>query len=185
MSYQVRTLESGDFSAIMRLDQEIFGARCEPLLGPHYVRLCCDFFDDHCFLALDGDQPVGYLLSFVREREAYCTTLAVVARVQGGRVALLLIRAFVPKIIHEIDRCWFTVEADNTAARALHSALGARELGVHHDFFGTGKERIVSCIEADAVARLRRRYERLGLLGGTGTHTHEPIALAMPRTGLQ
>lgn len=173
---QIRTLESGDFPAIMRLEQEILGAEGESLLGPYYVRLCCEFFDEHCFLALEGDEPVGYLLSFVCEREAYCTTLAILPRVQGRRVAHLLIRAFVPRIIHGIDRCWFTVEAGNTAARALHSALGARELGVRRDFYGPGDERIVSCIDTEAVGRLRRRYERLRLLSGAPTPARRPTS---------
>lgn len=172
--FQIRTLESGDVLAIMQLEQEIFGAQGESLLGPDYVRLCCDFFDEHCFLALEGEQPVGYLLGFVREREAYCTTLAVSPRLQGGRVAHLLIRAFVPSIIHAVDRCWFTVAAGNTAARALHSALGAREIGVRRGFHGPDDERIVSCIDTEAVIRLRRRYERLGLLTRAITPTRRP-----------
>jgi len=170
----IRTLESGDFPAIMRLEQEIFGAHGQSLLGPYYVRLCCDFFNEHCFVALADGEAVGYLLSFVRDREAYCTTLAVRPAHQGSRVAHLLIRAFVPRIIHAVDRCWFTVEADNTAARALHSALGAREVGVRRDFYGPGDERIVSCIDAEAVARLRRRYERLGLLTSAPAGPRKP-----------
>lgn len=163
MNIHVRNLESGDFSAIMELEEQIFGAAGESLLGPYYVRLCCDFLNEHCFIALAEGRPVAYLLGFVRDREAYCTTLAVLPEHQGGRTVPMLIRVYVPSIIDKVDRCWFTVEAGNDAARALHAALGAREVGVRRDFYGPGDERIVSCIDTEAVARLRSRYEKLGL----------------------
>ena len=184
MTITVRNLESGDFPAIMRLEEAIFGAAGEALLGPYYVRLCCDFFNQHCFVALVDDEPVGYLLGFVRDREAYCTTLAVLPEHQGRRVVHLMIRAYVPSIIDRVERCWVTVEEDNDAARALHAALGAREVGVRRDFYGPGDERIVSCIDTEAVARLRTRYERLGLVG-TASILAEPAPTLPLAMGLQ
>ncbi len=164
MSYHVRNLCPTDFETLMRLEQQIFGGDDEDVLGPYYVRLCCDFFGQECFAVEHDGEVVGYLLSFVRDREAYCTTLAVVPTHQGGRAVHLMIRAYVRSVIGRVDRCWFTVKEDNAAARALHAALGAEEVGVRHDFYGPGDERIVACIDQDKIATLRQRYERLGLL---------------------
>ena len=163
-AYTVKSLESSDFDTLMYLEEEVFGAEGESTLGPYYVRLCCDFFGRHCFLALHEGRAVGYLLSFVREREAYCTTLAVIPEFQGTRTVALLLRAFVSAIADEVDSCWFTVKEDNTGARALHASLGATEMGVRKGFYGPGDERIVSKIDAEAFNKLRARYERLGLI---------------------
>jgi ribosomal protein S18 acetylase RimI-like enzyme len=161
-SYRVSNLTSSDFAAIMTLEDRLFGG--EGTLGAYYVRLCCDFFGATCFLVRAGDEPIGYLLSFVRDGEAYCTTLAILPEYQGSRAVHLLIRAFVRAIIGTCDACWFTVKEDNTAARALHAALGAREVEVRADFYGPGDARIVSRIDRDGFERLRAKYERLGFV---------------------
>lgn len=168
-SYQVRNLDNDDFSALMRLEEEIFGADGEAVLGPYYVRLCCDFFNRECFAVEKDGELVGYLLGFVRDREAYCTTLAVVPEHQGSRAVALMIRAYVRNIIDRVERCWFTVDAGNDAARALHATLGATEIGIKRDFYGPGDDRIVSCIDTEQVAKLRKRYERLGLIPARAT----------------
>ena len=163
-SYTVRTLQPDDHAAIMALEQRIFGDEPPGVLGPYYVRLCCDQFADCCFVALCDGVPVAYLLSFVRDREAHCTTLAVVPEHQGSRAVVTLIRAFLARIIGQVDICWFTVTPDNTAARALHATLGAREVATHLHYYASGDRRLVSCIDAERFGALRPRYERLGLL---------------------
>ena len=160
----IRPLTSEDFAALATLENDVFAAMGEEVLCPYYLRLCTEMFKDSCFLALDGDRPVGYLLSFVKEREAYCTTLAVAPGHQGSRVAFQLLRALVGGLVERADACWFTVKEDNLAARALHAALGARDVAIRDDFYGPGDRRIVSRIERQAFERLRARMEKLGLV---------------------
>jgi len=162
--YTIRTLVTDDFATLATLENDVFAAMGEAVLCPHYLRLCTEFYADTCFLALADGRPVGYLLCFVRGREAYCTTLAVRSEFQRTRVTHMLIAAFVRTVVDQVDTCWFTVSPDNGPARALHAMLGATEAGIVHDFYGPGDERIVSKIDRPQFERLRPKYERLGLL---------------------
>ncbi|MGD0529223.1 MAG: GNAT family N-acetyltransferase [Polyangiaceae bacterium] len=162
--YDVRPLEPGDFETLMALEQELFGARGEKTLGPFYVRLCCDFFRETCFVGLVEEEPVGYCLSFVQGREAYCSTLAIVPEHQRSRLVFRFVQAFIGAIASRVDTVWFTVHETNADARALHATLGARETGRHEDYFGPGEPRIVSRIDRVAFEKLRTRMRRLGLL---------------------
>ena len=163
--YEIRKLEPGDFDRMMALEQTLFGEKGEKTLGPFYVRLCCDFFSDTCFIAFASGEPVGYLLSFVRGREAYCSTLAIVPDHQRTRLVYRFIHAFVGAIANRVEAVWFTVHEDNTEARALHATLGARETGRHDAYYGAGEPRILSRIDRFAFEKLRARMARLGLLG--------------------
>ncbi len=162
--YEIRTLTSDDFSALVAMEQDIFGTADEELLCAHYIRMCCDFFNDTCFIALAEGRPVGYLLGFVNGNRGYCSTLAIHPDFQASRVVMLLIRSFICAIAPRADSCWFTVKSDNMAARRLHKVLGATEVTVRKDFYGPGDERIVSSIDREAFNRLREKYQRLGLI---------------------
>lgn len=173
--YDVRSLTPQDFDTLMGLEHELFGDDPMGVLGPYYVRLCCDVFGDTCFAAFADGRPVGYLLSFTKGREVYCTTLGVLPRFSGTRVVPLLVRAFVASVLDRADVCWFTVTPDNKAARALHASLGATEVGVREDYYAPGDRRIVSCIDRQAFDRLRAKYARLGIV------RDEPASGVVPR----
>jgi len=160
--YQVRPLERGDFAALMRLEEDAFAGDGESTLGAYYVRLCCEFFRETCFVATRDDEVVGYALSFVQDREGWCTTLAVAPAYRRSRVAWALIASLTEALVPRADSCWFTVRSDNRVARKLHAGLGAREIKVHRDFYGPGDDRIVSRIDRDGLRRAAWRYARLG-----------------------
>jgi len=161
---EIRPLRQDDFQELMRIEEEVFGAAGEGVLGAYYVRLCCEFFGETCFGALEDGRMVGYVLCFLKGREAYCTTLAVAPGRQGSRVAVRLLKALTGALLDRADACWFTVKEDNLQARSLHRALGARELGVREDFYGPGDRRLVSRIDRAAFEAMRGRMERLGLV---------------------
>ncbi len=175
--YTIRKLASDDFAPLAALENDVFGAMGEAVLCPHYLRLCTEIFHDSCFIALDDDRPVGYLLAFLHGRDVYCTTLAVIPAYQKTRVTVQLIGAFVRHIIDRVDVCWFTVKEDNAPARALHTMLGATEVGRRNDFYGPGDERIVAKIDRATLERLRPKYERLGFIPPRATPAAaDPVA---------
>jgi ribosomal protein S18 acetylase RimI-like enzyme len=162
--YEVRTLEPCDFDTLMALEQAFFGDKGEKTLGPFYVRLCCDFFRDTCFVAFAGGEPAGYMLSFVRGREAYCSTLAIAPAHQRSRLVFRFVQGFVAAVASRVDSVWFTVHESNMDARSLHATLGAREMGRRDAYFGPDEPRIVSRIDRAAFEKLCARMNRLGLL---------------------
>jgi ribosomal protein S18 acetylase RimI-like enzyme len=174
----IRSLRKDDFAAIMKLEEEVFGRAGEDVLGPYYVRLCCEFFAETCFVAEEDGQLVGHILCFVRERDAYCTTLGVSPGHQGSRVAFGLVRTLVAALSGRVDQCWFTVKEENAAARSLHATLGAREIGIREDFYGPGDRRLVSLIDREGFERMRPRLARMGLLDGAALATLDRSALA-------
>ncbi len=172
---EIRALTRDDLSLLEELENAIFGSAGEATLGAYYLRLCCEFYADTCFLALEDGRPVGYILCFVREREAYCTTLGVVPERQGTRVALQLVKALIGAIAFQVDSCRFTVKEDNLAARALHKALGARDVEVRRDFYGPGDDRLVSIIDRKSFDGLRGKLTRMKLLPAASDSRVEPL----------
>ena len=163
--YTVRSLGSADFPHLQRLESEIWSGDGAGELCPHYLRLCTELYRDWCFLAFDGDRPVGYVLNFVQGATVYCATLAVHPEDQKGRANYLLIRAMVAKLLQEdVAECRFLVEPGNEDARSVHNALGARVVAEVHDYYQPGDTRLWSAITREDLERVRARYTRLKLV---------------------
>ena len=163
--YVIRPLCPEDYPHLQRLEREVWGQDEVGELCPYYQRLCTDFFSDWCFIAMDGDRPVGYVLNFPKGRTCYCATLAVHPDYQKTRVNYLLIVAMVRKLLAEdMEECRFLVEPGNQEARAVHQSLGARVVGEVQDYYRKGDLRLWSVIAKQDLERLRARYTRLKLV---------------------
>jgi ribosomal protein S18 acetylase RimI-like enzyme len=167
--YLVRSLRSDDFHHLKRLEREIWNQDASGQLCGYYLRLCTEHYPDWCFLAMEGERPVGYVLNFPAEREgkriAYCATLAVHPDFQKTRVNYLLIRTMVAKLFEaNMDECRFLVEPDNDDARSVHNALGARVIAEVKDYYHEGDTRLWSAITKEDLERVRARYTRLKLV---------------------
>nr|WP_320131800.1 GNAT family N-acetyltransferase [uncultured Holophaga sp.] len=161
----VRALRSSDFAHLKRLESEMWSEDAAGQLCPHYLRLCTELYPEWCFLALDGERPVGYVLNFPSGKTAYCATLAVHPDYQKGRTNYLLIKAMVSKLADEqMEACRFLVEPDNTDARSVHQALGARVVAEVQDYYMPGDVRLWSEITRDDLERFKARYSRLRLV---------------------
>ncbi len=164
---EVRALTPNDFATLQSMERDIFASIGEETLCPHYLRLCTDFFSHTCFVVFADGVPAGYLLGFMRQREAYCTTLAVYPKFRRTRVITMLIGSFMNAIMDHVDSVRFTVKPDNIEARALHRMLGAVEVETLQDFYGPGDERIVSKIDRPTFERMRTKYQRIGIMDRT------------------
>lgn len=163
--YLVRPLASDDYVHLRRLEREIWSGDATGQLCAYYLRLCTEMFADWCFIALEGERPVGYVLNFCKDKVAYCATLAVHPEFQKTRVNYLLIRAMVRKLIEaEVEECRFLVEPDNRDARSVHQALGARVVAEVKDFYQEGDTRLWSVITRTDLEKVRERYTRLKLV---------------------
>jgi ribosomal protein S18 acetylase RimI-like enzyme len=103
----IRPLRSEDFRTLVRLEARVFGTSGDGVVGPCFLRLCCEFFADTCFLSFVEGKPAGYLLCFVRGATAYCSTVAVLPEHRGGRVALGLTRRLMEVLAGRVDSCCF------------------------------------------------------------------------------
>lgn len=163
--YTVRALSGDDFPHLRRLEAEIWSEDATGQLCPYYLRLCTEHFPEWCFIAFDGERPVGYVLNFPKGRSNYCATLAVHPEYQKTKVNYFLLRAMIRKLLEEgIQECRFLVEPDNHEARSVHQSLGARVVGEVHDFYREGDHRLVSVIDAEDLERIRTKYTRMRLV---------------------
>ncbi|MBK8792065.1 MAG: GNAT family N-acetyltransferase [Holophaga sp.] len=163
--FTVRSVLSSDFEALRGLEAKLWQDDEAGELCPHYLRLCTEMYSDWCFLALDGDQAVGYVLNFPNGKVNYCATLAVLPEYQKTRVNYLLLRAMVKKLLTEdMEECRFLVEPDNHDARSVHQTLGARVVSEVQDYYRKGDLRLWSVIDKGDLEKLRARYTRLRLV---------------------
>ena len=157
-AWEVSNLTRRDYPLLRALQKRLQPAAERGATDPRFLRFYCEGFADTSFIASVNGEPVGYLLCFVRDRDAYCTALAIAPEFRGSPVAERLLGRFVTEISERVDACWFSVTHDDDAARALHKMLGAREIGVRVAYAGTGEDMISLRID-------RARFEEMGAAG--------------------
>ena len=172
--YDVRPLEPRDFDTLMALEQQLFGDKGEKTLGPFYVRLCCDFFSDTCFLALRR-RRARRLLPLVRPRPR---GVLLDARHRAGAPALaprLPVRAVVRRRdrVAGRHRVVHGPRVERRRARPPRDARRARDRACTTAYFGPGEPRIVSRIDRVAFEKLRSPHGAPGPAPGRRRLSHD------------
>jgi len=157
--WEVRSLTRSDYPALLALQERLQPAAEWGPAGSRFLRFYCEGFADSSFVAMVDGEPVGYLLCFVRDRDAYCTALALEPEMRGSPVAARLLDRFVAEISERVDACWLAVTHDDDAVRALHKMLGARQVGVRVAYAGPGEDMISQRID-------RARFDEMGAAVG-------------------
>jgi ribosomal protein S18 acetylase RimI-like enzyme len=176
----IRTIRSDDYEALQELEAEIFGKAGYPLVGSYYLRVCTELYTDSCFMALVDERPVGYVLTFLKDRTAYSTRLGVIDQHQGTGAAIQLIAATIETLVRrDFDVCWFTVKPSNLHARKLYRRIGAIERGTRQDFFTPGDELILLELDRPALQSFHEKYELLWGRNRTsaGQSCSQPVAI--------
>lgn len=87
-------------------------------------------------LALNGDQPAGFLLLRQAADEAEVITLAVRPRLRRLGVARTLMQAGLTELAaRNVAACFLEVAEDNDSARALYRGLGFAEVGTRPGYY--------------------------------------------------
>ena len=152
------------FDALTALERDIFGRQGKnalPLLHSPLLR----FLRRDLLPRLRRRRPVGYLLSFVKDREVYCTTLAIRAEYQRTRVVVLA-HPRVPDRHHRPRRLLLVHRRGGQPGRARPAPHARRRGGRRAARLLRRRRSTASCRASTAprFEELRPKYERLGLV---------------------
>jgi hypothetical protein len=145
---RLRRCDAADVVALARIQRDP---------GPRSVEIerWCEEHAETSWVAREGDVCTGYLLAFVRDREAHCVAIGAAPRSIGVNRRVALVRALLRELGDRIDVCWLTVAASDVATRVRMAALGATEIGMCAE---ARRARMLLCIERRCV---RAEPERL------------------------
>jgi len=127
MRLTVRNPRPGDLPVLIDL-QRMLGTEPAASLDDYHLHLCCDLFSRECWVLIEDDTIVGYLLSFPRGRESYCGALELMPGLGLGATRLL-VEAWLESSSTRYVRGWFSLD-NRLAASRLQSALVALRIEV-------------------------------------------------------
>lgn len=153
-NYEIRSITGADIESLLELQLALPDSfsQTEPL--PVYRALCADTAGATCFVALEEQQPVACLLAFVREREGYCTTIAVRPSSERSPAVAALLARSAAELAKRVDTCWISLTEGDQVARSLCRTLHTLGIGVRVAYGRPVRNHIAARID-------RARRERL------------------------
>ncbi len=129
---EIRRSRPDDATAIAEMEQNIFSDPWEQKDIFSYI--CSE--RGMCYTALDGDEPIAYIIGqkIVPEGEIYRIAVREDKR-QRGIGYRLLSYALKTEMGHGVETVFLEVRSQNTAARSLYTAYGFKEIGVRKNYY--------------------------------------------------
>lgn len=134
---EVRSLEARDVEAATALAAQVFASGAEE---PDFAAELHRKFA-RAWVALEGEQLLGYALGWLVLDEAELMSIAVAPEARGRGVARVLLRRFLDEVAREgAHSVVLEVRASNAAARALYAKFGFALLDTRRAYYADGED---------------------------------------------
>ena len=151
---ELRAFAPGDFDAAMSIERELFP---RDAWSPEVLRseLALVGESREYWVAVDGDEVVGYCGLYYLPPDSDVQTIAVKASHQRRGVGSLMLRTMVDTAIAKgCKHMMLEVAVENTGAMSLYERFGFRALGVRRNYYGPGLDCVVmECADLSEVSR--------------------------------
>lgn len=128
----IRRSHPDDATAITEMELKVFG---DPWSKKDILSYVCSD-TGMCFTALEGGEPIAYIIGRKIPPEAEIYRIAVREdKRQRGIGYRLLSYALKTELGDGVESVFLEVRSHNTAARALYTAYGFKEIGVRKNYY--------------------------------------------------
>ena len=140
---ELRPFAPEDFDAAMAIERELFprDAWSPDVLRSELARVG---ESREYWVAVDGDEVVGYCGLYYLPPDSDVQTIAVKASHQRQGVGSRMLRAMIDSAVAKgCKHMMLEVAVENAGAMAMYERFGFRALGVRHNYYGPGLDCVV------------------------------------------
>lgn len=141
VNYTIRPMENGDLDSVLRIEEDSFNLPFSRGLFEKFMRQ----EDFYCWVALHGEELVGYAVYAVAADEVDLLNIAIDKRWRRRGIGSLMVRHILEQLMElGSRRIFLEVRPSNTVAMAFYDKLGFFQIGIRPGYYhDSGEDALV------------------------------------------